>query len=87
EWVVVSVLDAGPGLPPGAEDALFELFERGRHEGTATGVGLGLAICRAIVEAHGGSIHGENRAEGGARFTFTLPVGEPPAMELEDGHE
>jgi len=84
EWVAVSVLDEGPGLPQGVEESLFELFERGRHEGTATGVGLGLAICRAIVEAHGGTIRGENRPEGGARFTFTLPVGEPPAMEMEE---
>jgi len=48
------------------------------------GVGLGLAICRAIIEAHGGQIRAENRAAGGARFTFTLPLETPPSLETED---
>jgi two-component system sensor histidine kinase KdpD len=52
--VEVAVADRGAGLPAGAEESVFNLFERGCHEGTASGVGLGLAICRAIVEAHGG---------------------------------
>ena len=66
---------------PGAK-AVFEKFERGSRESSLPGVGLGLAICRAIVQAHGGRIHGSNRrAHGtiaGARFTIVLPRGEPP---------
>ena len=76
--VVVSVNDQGPGLPSGREEAIFEKFERGRKEGSASGVGLGLAICRAIMQAHGGSIHGETRASGGASFILALPRGDPP---------
>lgn len=80
--VVVCVDDQGPGLPPGREEAVFEKFERGQRESATPGVGLGLAICRAIVQAHGGTITGENRRQQGrvtgARFTLRLPVGQPP---------
>lgn len=79
--VQVFIDDHGPGLPKGREQTIFEMFERGRKESATPGVGLGLAICRAIVEAHGGRIGGETRAGGGARFTITLPRGEPPAIE------
>ncbi|HET9645614.1 MAG TPA: DUF4118 domain-containing protein, partial [Burkholderiaceae bacterium] len=82
--------DQGPGLPKNREEAIFQMFERGRKESPTPGVGLGLAICRAIVEAHGGSIAGENRPGGGARFTIDLPVGEPPklnAIEAESPGE
>jgi two-component system sensor histidine kinase KdpD len=81
ESVEVWVADEGPGLPPGREALIFEKFERGRKESATPGVGLGLAICRAIVVAHGGAIRGETRPEGGARFVFTLPRGEPPRIE------
>jgi two-component system sensor histidine kinase KdpD len=79
----VSVSDNGPGLPPGREEAVFQKFTRGERESATPGVGLGLAICRAIVEAHHGHIVAANRPEGGARFTFTLPLGIPPAALLE----
>lgn len=79
--VTVFVDDHGPGLPKGREEALFQMFERGRKESTAPGVGLGLAICRAIVQAHGGSIRGETRPGGGARFSFDLPRGTPPTLD------
>jgi two-component system sensor histidine kinase KdpD len=79
--VQVIVDDHGPGLPPGREEAIFQMFERGRKESATPGVGLGLAICRAIVQAHGGTIHGENRPGGGARFVASLPLVEPPPME------
>lgn len=79
--VEVAVADRGPGLPPRGGEKLFGLFERGRHEDSAGGVGLGLAICRVIVEAHGGRIRAEDRPGGGARFVFDLPVGDPPVIE------
>ncbi|MFL6629176.1 MAG: ATP-binding protein, partial [Vitreoscilla sp.] len=88
DQVVITVDDAGPGLPRGKESAIFDMFERGRKESATPGVGLGLAICRAIVEAHGGRIRGETRPQGGARFTIELPRGTPPSLEgleqLED---
>jgi two-component system sensor histidine kinase KdpD len=70
-------------LPPGREEALFEKFTRGREESAVTGVGLGLTIVRAIVEAHKGTVKAENRHEGGARFIITLPIGEPPSVPRE----
>jgi two-component system sensor histidine kinase KdpD len=82
--VEVWVDDNGPGLPEGKEEVIFKKFERGQPEGATRGVGLGLAICRAIVEAHGGEIHAENRPQGGARFTFSLPKGNPPPLDVEE---
>jgi len=72
--VSVTVDDDGPGLPSGDPGRLFEKFQRGSEEGTAVGVGLGLAICRAIVREHGGDIEARNRPGGGARFQFSLPT-------------
>ncbi len=77
--VMIEIADRGPGLPAGEEEAIFSKFTRGTN--TRMGAGIGLAICRAIVEAHGGRIWAENRPGGGAAFRFTLPVeGTPPAM-------
>ncbi len=87
QWLSVAVTDDGPGLPPGQEDAVFEKFTRGERESAKPGVGLGLAICRAIVGAHGGTIRAANRLDGGAAFTFTLPLGTPPALPPEDDME
>jgi two-component system sensor histidine kinase KdpD len=81
DHVTITVDDTGPGLPKGKELAIFDMFERGRKESSTPGVGLGLAICRAIVEAHGGTIRGETRALGGARFTIDLPRGTPPSLD------
>jgi two-component system sensor histidine kinase KdpD len=81
--VDIWVDDKGPGLPAGREDDIFQKFERGHKERATSGVGLGLAICRAIVMAHGGSIRAENRTQGGARFIFSLPRGIPPSIDLE----
>jgi two-component system sensor histidine kinase KdpD len=75
----VSVADNGPGLPVGREEEIFQKFTRGDRESATRGVGLGLTICRAIVESHHGKIVGRNRPGGGAIFTFTLPLGSPPA--------
>lgn len=79
DWVTVAVDDQGPGLPPGDPETLFAKFQRGREESNTGGAGLGLAICRAIVEAHGGHISAANRSSGGARFQFTLPTGKAVA--------
>lgn len=76
-WVRVMVEDNGPGLPPGDPSRLFDKFQRGNNEGTVVGVGLGLAICQAIVRAHGGHIEAHRRVSAGARFEFTLPTTEP----------
>jgi two-component system sensor histidine kinase KdpD len=79
ELLRVSVEDSGPGLPDGDPERLFAKFQRGRDEGSVGGAGLGLAICRAIVQAHGGTITAGSGTTGGARFEFTLPTAEPGA--------
>lgn len=78
-WVRLVIEDEGPGLPAGDPQRLFEKFQRGSEEGAVSGAGLGLAICRAIVRAHGGEIIARRREGGGARFEFTLPAREPGA--------
>ena len=81
--VTVELADRGPGIPPGDEERIFDKFVRGR--GAAGGVGLGLAICRTIINAHGGKIWAENREGGGAVFRFTLSsAGLPPAPKKEE---
>ncbi|WP_321929841.1 sensor histidine kinase KdpD [Paraburkholderia guartelaensis] len=87
-FVRVSVEDKGPGLPPGMGERVFEKFTRGEKESAKPGIGLGLAICRAIVEAHGGTIGAANRvaADGhveGATFWFALPVESPPPLPAD----
>jgi len=82
--VEIAVEDRGPGLPPGRERALFDKFTRGARESATSGVGLGLAISRAIVLAHKGSIWAEPRSDRGACFRFTLPLGTPPALPAAD---
>ena len=74
DMLEASVEDSGPGLPEGSEQQVFESFSRGDTQPSRKGAGLGLAISRAIVEAHGGAIRAERRPEGGARFVFTLPL-------------
>jgi two-component system, OmpR family, sensor histidine kinase KdpD len=79
----VSIADNGPGLPAGKEEAVFQKFTRGERESATPGVGLGLAICRAIVEAHKGKIAATATRGGGATFTFSLPLGNPPSAVIE----
>lgn len=72
------VEDTGPGLPFGDPELLFEPFVRGQKESVIAGVGLGLALCRSIIGAHGGTIGAEDARPAGARFEIRLPLGTPP---------
>lgn len=80
--VVIRVADDGPGLTPGSEAAIFDKFTRGTREAPdgRRGVGLGLAICKAIVQVHGGQITAGQRPGGGALFTLRLPRTPPPSL-------
>ncbi len=93
EQLVLSVADKGPGLPAEDPGRVFQRFFRGSHAGTngrpdgggRRGAGLGLAICKGIIELHGGTITAENRPTGGALFRITLPTGgKPPAIPAEE---
>jgi signal transduction histidine kinase len=74
-FVEVSVADAGPGVAQRDRARIFEPYVQVEAP-RAGGLGLGLAICKRIVDAHGGAIHAEERAGGGSRFVFTLPAAE-----------
>jgi two-component system sensor histidine kinase KdpD len=87
DFLMVEVRDNGPGIPSGSEDAIFEKFTRGERESPKPGVGLGLSICRALVQAHGGTIRAGAAPEGGAAFIFTLPLGTPPELPAADENE
>ncbi|MNQ57401.1 Sensor protein KdpD [compost metagenome] len=81
----VALSDNGPGVAPGAERRIFEKFTRGERESSTPGVGLGLAVCEAIITAHHGRIwveHAPGQASG-AQFVFSLPLGAPPAIQPE----
>ncbi|HLY11946.1 MAG TPA: sensor histidine kinase KdpD [Planctomycetota bacterium] len=78
--VLVEVADRGPGIRPGEERKIFDKFYRVTAEGKRSGMGLGLALCEAIVRLHGGRIWAENHPKGGAVFRFTLPL-EPRGPE------
>ena len=82
--LVVTVSDWGHGIPAGEEKRNFEKFHRVASEGNQGGAGLGLTICRSIVEAHGGRIWADNSKFGGAAFHFALPLTEPPIIEHEE---
>lgn len=81
--VVVSVEDFGPGLPEEELERVFAKFHRRAAEGAGGGVGLGLSICRAIVELHGGRAWAEKVPGGGTAFRFTLPIEEAPGLAEE----
>jgi two-component system sensor histidine kinase KdpD len=81
--IEITICNAGDGFPPDRLQRIFNLFERGSVESTVSGFGVGLAICRAIVEAHGGNIRAFNPEKGGSCVSFTLPRGTPPQIEIE----
>jgi signal transduction histidine kinase len=74
EFVEVAVCDDGPGVAPEDRERIFQAYVRVGEEGSASGLGLGLAICKRLVEAHGGDIEVTSREGGGSRFAFTLPL-------------
>ncbi len=82
--MMISIADRGPGIPPYDLERIFDKFYRvsgaKRRNSSVMGTGLGLAVCRGLVEAHGGRIWAENRPGGGAVFRFTLP------LEKAEGH-
>jgi two-component system sensor histidine kinase KdpD len=79
--IEIEVADSGPGVPPGEEEPVFAKFHRATH--SATGMGIGLTICRGIATAHGGRIWCENRPGGGASFRLLLPSrAEAPPMNV-----
>jgi PAS domain S-box-containing protein len=80
-YVLVAVRDSGPGLDPKCVDRLFETF----YTTKATGMGMGLAICRSIIEAHGGRLWACTNEPRGAVFQFTLPVGRDDVVRPEHG--
>jgi len=80
----LSVIDHGPGFAAGEEEAVFEKLHRGARSASVAGAGLGLAICRGIIQAHGGTIQAVSRPQGGGRIILTLPIeGVPPELPAD----
>lgn len=79
----IEVWDSGPGISSGQEQQIFDKFTRGDKESAIPGVGLGLAICQAIVTLHQGEISAQNSSSGGASFHVRLPQDPPPQLEPE----
>jgi two-component system sensor histidine kinase KdpD len=83
DHVEIVLRDHGPGVPAGGEARLFEKFYRASGS-RVPGVGLGLAVCRGIVEAHGGTISARNAPGGGAAFAIRIPAGTPPVVRTDE---
>jgi two-component system, OmpR family, sensor histidine kinase KdpD len=77
--VIIIIRDNGLGFPPGDEERVFDKFFRGKTEGTR-GAGLGLAICKTIIQHHEGIITASNKPNGGAVLTVELPIGGTPPV-------
>ncbi|MBF0160384.1 MAG: hypothetical protein HQL58_12770 [Magnetococcales bacterium] len=85
-YAIIRIRDKGPGIPIGEEQRIFEKFSHGKSGGDQ-GIGLGLAICKGVIQAHGGSIelvHGEKR---GAEFCIMLPHPPLPPETLAEEQE
>jgi two-component system sensor histidine kinase KdpD len=82
--VTLSITDQGPGFEAGEEDRVFEKLYRGSRSAQVPGAGLGLAICRGIIQAHGGAIQATTTPQGGGRVIITLPItGTPPDLACD----
>lgn len=81
--ILVSIEDYSGGVPEGDVERIFQKFNRGAIEEAGTGMGLGLAICRAIIRLHGGKAWAEHVPAGGTAFRFTLPVEDAPPIPAE----
>ena len=77
--LTLSVTDHGPGIPPGQEERIFDKLVRIQQGAARPGAGLGLAICKGVIQAHGGRISASNRASGGSQFLVSLPLGDRPS--------
>jgi signal transduction histidine kinase len=80
--VVFKVEDNGPGISPGDLPFVFDKFFRAKNETLAetSGAGLGLSICKSVIEKYQGQIWAESQPGQGSRFTFTLPLASPPPL-------
>jgi two-component system sensor histidine kinase KdpD len=83
--ITITVSDYGFGIPQGMEEKIFDKFYRLESESHQGGVGLGLTLCRAIIEAHGGTIHATNQYGKGASFIIILPIHESPELNCFEG--
>lgn len=82
-FLTLTISDYGSGIPNNLEDKIFEKFYRIETESSQSGVGLGLALCRSIIEAHNGAIQAKNIAGKGATFLIRLPLTKSPTVPLE----
>ena len=78
KWAVISVADDGPGIPDENKGQIFEMFYSGANQvaDSRRSLGLGLSLCRSIINAHGGSLGVSDNFPHGAVLTFTLPIEE-----------
>jgi signal transduction histidine kinase len=75
--VAITVRDTGPGIPPWEQEKIWQRLYRGDHSRSQRGLGLGLSVVKALVEAHGGTVAVANHPDGGAVFTIELHHPEP----------
>jgi two-component system sensor histidine kinase KdpD len=87
-FIQVNVNDLGPGIPPAEHKKVFQAFRRGANveNGVTKGAGLGLAICKGLVEAHGGRIWIQRSASPGTTISFTIPLAQSDSP-VEVGRE
>ena len=88
EYLTLKVIDNGYGFTEDEKEHLFEKFYRGKCTDKTRGTGLGLPICKTIIEAHGGKVWAEHRTDGeGSIFAFKLPLTKGDKLDGEQGHE